>query len=74
MQGLVVGRYIFTDTSKREGFTDTSKRERGGALFFQRLLQSRAKQMIKVCIIYFEKRMIISKLLGGGRAKALLRV
>jgi hypothetical protein len=33
MQGLVVGRYIFTDTSKREGFTDTSKRERG-ALFF----------------------------------------
>jgi hypothetical protein len=32
MQGLVVGRYIFTDTSKREGFTDTSKRE---ALFFR---------------------------------------
>ena len=26
MQGLVVGRYIFTDTSKREG---------GGALFFR---------------------------------------
>jgi hypothetical protein len=33
MQGLVIGRYIFTDTSKREGFTDTSKR--GGALFFR---------------------------------------
>jgi hypothetical protein len=26
MQGLIVGRYIFTDTSKREG---------GGALFFR---------------------------------------
>jgi hypothetical protein len=33
MQGLVVGRYIFTDTSKREGFTDTRKRERGGIIF-----------------------------------------
>jgi hypothetical protein len=33
MQGLVVGRYIFTDTSKREGFTDTSKREGGGIIF-----------------------------------------
>jgi hypothetical protein len=35
MQGLVIGRYIFTDTSKREGFTDMSKREGGGALFFR---------------------------------------
>jgi hypothetical protein len=35
MQGLVIGRYIFTDTSKREGFILTRARERGGALFFQ---------------------------------------
>jgi hypothetical protein len=34
MQGLVVGRYIFTDTSKRERFTDASKRERGRGIIF----------------------------------------
>jgi hypothetical protein len=48
MQGLVVGRYIFTDTSKRERFTDASKRERGGGALFFRVM---AKQGHKISFL-----------------------